>query len=79
MKLEPGQKLQCIQDGITHLIVLLSSDPELGMYESLKDLWRCAQFVMLPDGSLCGAQIALYTEAELNRFTQTGKINEVSL
>ena len=79
--MKPGQKFIHTQNDGLYLIVLLSSDPEPGMHKSLKSLWRCAQFMVLSTSdwswSLCGAQIVLYTEAELKQFKRAGRVGHI--
>ncbi len=60
-------------DGTKFLVLLLSSDREPGIEFGMDNFFRCAQFQMMPDNSLLGAQIVLYSIPELNKFSFYGK------
>lgn len=57
-----------------HRILTLSSDIEPGI-EWECDVYRCAQFQVGSNGQFFGAQIVLYTEAELNSMLYSGTLN----
>jgi hypothetical protein len=60
------------------LVVLLSSDREPGI-EWTEDFWRCVEFqISSAMPKLLGAQIVLYTKAELEQMERAGNLYEMS-
>lgn len=66
------------QPGISHLVVLLSSDKEFS-FDSDTPVWRCASFQAMKDGSLLGAQIVLCAESELKDMVYDGGLRLADL
>ena len=64
---------------LNYLVLLLSSDREPGIEYCQDSIYRCAQFMLSSaDYHLLGAQIVLYTEAELKLMTPVNNLGHIT-